>query len=382
MAFSIIGFVACNEEDVKPNSSENASITSRNDQDLTDEQVIQAHVQDIMDFYDQINEWRETPQGSNMDKLEAIEKTEIAANILLGNPTTVYEEYEESHETLTLPAGDSWTPAQTVSFFESISDFLEDNINPVAGDELVALSISDPGSNNEVALFALVGNQPMNPSDVGTLSCMDENCDERWAEAPRGFTNPTDCDGAANDIIGAEANRSIGVYNAINAGPGSGGNTLAVRKIVTRIVIGDHTLFGAAYPQGSDYPRVYTIRTFDTPLQDEHYNDVGLFGEDPDLNCLTTSDLIQFSFGNLVLAENGRSFVPPYRIGFRNFDRDLLCTGVGSIAADAGAPGEPGIQAKYQSHPTRHYWGRIADVIEIDDDDDLEDDGSGDVARI
>lgn len=357
-AFALILALGCQKDspvvEIVPSPSKSI-VVDRGEEEAA---AIEAHVKGISSFRDQVHEWRKNPRGSDMSALDVVEKTEIAFNMFLGQPTTAFEAYEWIEEDIVVDASEVWSPATVVTFFDAVKELVYGNVDRESR-TIFIISLGDPvrsdvGSSVRVNLH--VGINPL--SEVGRYAFHEGT---RWGLAPIGFTNPTPCGGAANTDIGAAANQQIGVYNAVNAGPGSGGNVPLPGKIVSRIVFGDHSLFGFTFPQGTNYPQVYNIATWGTPLQAFHYNDISVPVGNPDWNCLTNVELIGFGFGNLALADNGAQFVPPVLLGAFSIPRILVCTGVGAFAGFAQTPGVPPISVKFQDHATRHYFGLVSE---------------------
>jgi hypothetical protein len=320
----------------------------------------------VESFRQQVHAWRSNPEGEGLPALTVVEKTEIAFNYYQGNPTVPFEAYEDSEQPLTVSADATWTPAQVVAFYDGVKSLLQQALSGSGNRQLNIIALTNPVTTDAETKVWVILQVGINPMENYVPEAVFEGLPEiRWAKAPRGFTDPTPCSGAANDIIGAEANQQIAVFQPINAGPGSGGNTPLPGRIVSRISFGEHNLFGFAFPQGTPYPREYTVATWGTDLQLKHYNSIGLNGNNPDKNCLSVSEMIQLTFGNLDLAEDGRQRLTPSPPGPFYNRRRVVCTAVGSFAGDAGIPveGADEIPIKYQEHATRHYFGVVIRFI-------------------
>lgn len=322
--------------------------------------IVQAHLQSVENFRQQVHAWRSSPSGEGLPALEVVEKTEIAFNYYQGNPTVPFEAYEDIELPIPVSANTTWTPAQIVAFYDEVKARVQQVLSGEGNRQLNIIALTNPVTTDTgTVVWAImqVGIQPLTNYVPGAM--LEGLPEIRWAPEPFGFTNPTPCSGAANRIIGAEANRRIAVFQPINAGPGSGGNTPLPGRIVSRISFGEHNLFGFAFPQGTPFPREYTVATWGTDLQLKHYNSIGFNGNVPDKNCLSVPEMIQLTFGNLDLAEDGQKRLTPLPPGPFYSRRRVVCTGVGAFAGQANTPGTNEIQINYQEHATRHYFGVV-----------------------
>lgn len=373
----VIGFTSCQKELQISDDQNSLNLSSRSSDtnELSEAEIesLKNHVFEIKNFREKIHLMKESSSNENMDALNVIEKTEIAFNLYLGKPTTVFSEYHSINKSIKVSANTIWEVNEIVKFYEDVKEFVVETINNQES-FLHIMSLTNPIETEDgliVEAFISVGKNPIN--EVNEFAFHDGT---RWTNAPRGFTNPTPCGGAANFDIGAAANQQIGIYQPINAGPGSGGNTPLSGKIVSRIVYGDHSYVVSNFPQGTPFPKVYDIVTRGTGLSSLHYNSEAVAPNVPDWNCLSNIELINLTFGNLQLATNGLQFVPPVQIGSFSFPRRLVCTAVGSLAADAGIPAAPPINEipiKFQDHPTRHYFGRVVNKVVFEETEQLPD---------
>jgi hypothetical protein len=296
--------------------------------------------------------------GASMPAAEAIEKTEIAFNLYQGNPTGMFAFYESVEQDLPVSASEHWTPAQVVAFYDAVKALAIQALAGSTNRRLHVLSLSNPqereGGTTVVRLMLQVGVNPIEEPDNSALQ------NTRWAAAPKGYTHPTPCHGAADDVIGARANQRIGFYLGINAGPGTG-NTPLPGKVISRIVYGVHQLFNTPYNPPLPFPKVYDISTFGTPLQSKHYNSIAYGGANPSWNCLSDSEINSLISANHIdLANNGKQYVPPVKIVFPPhgpffFERKLVCT---RVRSDNDEKLDHGL--KYQEHITEHYFGLVA----------------------
>ncbi|MCS6930212.1 MAG: hypothetical protein NZM43_12055 [Saprospiraceae bacterium] len=306
--------------------------------------AVLAHLDGIDSFRQQVHAWRSNPSGEGLPALEVVEKTEIAFNYYQGNPTVPFESYEDIEQRLPVSANATWTPAQVVAFYDGVKSLLQQALAGSGVRKLNVLALTNPvvtDTGTAVWVIMQVGINPMSNYVPGAV--FEGLEDVRWAPATEGFTQPTSCSGAANVLIGSEVNRRLAVFQPINAGPGSGGNMPLPGRIVTRISFGEHNVLGFEFPQGTDYPREYTVATWNTLLQNLHYNSIGFGGNNPPKNCLLPSELEFFTNGNLELANDGRQRLQPDPPGPFYNRRRVVCTGVGAFWAGASTPGNPSI---------------------------------------
>lgn len=341
--------------------------SSDGDSNLSEDEMtaIRSHVAEIKTFRDQVKSWSANGANESMPSIDAIEKTEIAFNLFLGRPNTVFSHYHQIEKAIKVSDNDEWSAQEIVQFYEEVKELVVRSVNNVDNFlHIISISNAIDGDNGKVVgVFLSVGEAP-----VDVVEAYQFHDGTRWTFADRGFTDPTPCGGAANFDIGAAANQQIGIYQPINAGPGSGGNTPLPGNVVSRIVYGDHSYVLSNFPQGTPFPRVYDITTRGTALSALHYNSEALPPTVPPFNCLTNVQLINFTFGNLQLANNGSQFVPPAQVGPFSFPRSLLCTAVGSLAINAGIPaGDVDQPILVQDHPTRHYFGVVFNFIIFDE---------------
>ncbi len=358
---AVLGLNACHKDPTPQTGNTTAtSIALRSEgSGYTPEQqaALQAHLEAIANFRTQVHAWRNEPTGDPMPAAEVIEKTEIAFNLYQGNPTVPFESYESIEQDLPVSANETWTPAQIVDFYDAVKAIAVQALSSSTHRHLHVLVLSNPeeqeGGTTVVRLMLQVGINPLEEPDNAPLQTT------RWAKAPKGYTHPTPCDGAADNVIGARVNQLIGFYLPINEGPETG-NTPLPGRVVSRIVYGVHQLFNTPYNPPLPFPKVYDISTFGTNLQNKHYNSIAYGGHNPTWNCLTGDEINQLITANRIdLANNGKQYVPPVKIVFPNigplfFERKLVCT---RVRADNDAKSEHGLI--YQEHITKHYFGLV-----------------------
>jgi hypothetical protein len=360
-----IGFVACNKDSTSPQYPQAALLaaTGRSEEPTPytaeEQAALNEHIEMIQAFKNDVIGWRTNPSGAILPAEEVIEKTEIVFNLNLGKPYVPFQTYKTSEYSVTVSSDVNWNTQTIVAFYGSIKTFMADAL---AGEtnSLVTLSIESPNADHEVKVTIISGDTEINPSEIDHL---DSESDIRWTNAPFGYTDPTPCGGSANDQIAGLANRLFAVYTGTNSGPVNTGNTPVPGKIVSRIVFGDHNLFGAQYPQSGGLQRVYSIATYGTPLESAHYNSVAFSA--PPWNCLLFSSVRDFgTIGNPLLAANGRQYVPKVIYGPKNlgFNRRVVCTvalaNIGQTVLVGGS-----VNILFQEHATRHFFGVVDYVV-------------------
>ncbi len=363
---AFLGITACNKEadPISPDvvTSTERSVNSREGGFTREEKAaIEQHLQRIEGFRNLVGSWRTNGTTATMPAQEAVEKTEIAFNYNLGDVTSIFQSYETVETKIMVSATSStWSGSNVVGFFDAVKGQVKAQLDAGPNRTLRLLSLGTPtlvGSEYQVEILIMTGinkltSLPTAPPD-----------DTRWTLAPLGFTPITTCAGSANSIIGAFANGEIGVYQPINAGPGSGGNTPLPGKVVSNIMRGEHNLFGATFPSGTNYPLAYpSVATYQTGKQAWHYNDVAIAPNIPTFNCLSPTQLFNYYKGNIKLGQSMLSVVPKVQLGFFQIPRVLVATAVGAFVGQANLPSSP-IIANYQEHPTRHFYGLVYSVL-------------------
>jgi hypothetical protein len=360
----VLGLNACHKDPTLQGSSPaTAAVAFRSEGDgYTPEQeaALQAHLEAIANFRTQVHAWRDEPTGDPMPAAEAIEKTEIAFNLYQGNPTGMFAFYESVEQDLPVSASEHWTPAQVVAFYDAVKALAIQALAGSTNRRLHVLSLSNPqereGGTTVVRLMLQVGVNPIEEPDNSALQ------NTRWAAAPKGYTHPTPCDGAADDEVGRLANILIGVYGAQNAPPG----TPLPGRAVSRIVWGAHKLFSTPYNPPLPFPKVYQVSTYGTALQSRHYNSIEEGGGNPPWNCLSNIDIIRFVNDNIFLGNKARLEQPGVlmvKINGVSFERKLVCTRV--VGAWGSENRDNNETLKYQEHITEHYFGVLAFIESI-----------------
>jgi len=170
--------------------------------------AVKARVEEIIAFRDAVHQWRVNPAGNSMSALDAIEKTEIAFNLFLGQPTKAFESYEWIEQDIAVGASANWSPTAIATFFDAVKALVSEKLN--GGNRAVfIISLGNPSVSDVVSKVRVNLHMGINPLDKVEPYAFHDGT--RWGKAPIGFTDPTPCGGAANTDIGAAANQQIGV---------------------------------------------------------------------------------------------------------------------------------------------------------------------------
>ncbi len=323
---------------------------------------VEAHVQALADFRNQVIAWRNEPVGNSMAAEEVIGKTEMVFNLYQSHPAMGFEEYESYEHEIPVSSNAEWTPSQVVAFYDNVKSLAIQAVGSGANRKMHFLSLSNRYENEGNTVVRALIHVGVNP--IEELEELSEDL-VRWAAAPKGHTPVTPCTGAADDTIGSRVNGFLGVYYAKNSRPGTGNNPLPGR-IVSRIVWGVHKLFPLPYDPPIPYPKMYDISTYNTPLQSWHYNSVTEDGTAPPWNCLDSASINFFFLRNIDMGNSaGLNYVPAIIINGVKTLRNVVCT---RVRGDQG--GWTGSDTKWQEHIVEHYFG-LVQIIVVEDREEI-----------
>lgn len=180
--------------------------SSDGDSNLSEDEMtaIRSHVAEIKTFRDQVKSWSANGANESMPSIDAIEKTEIAFNLFLGRPNTVFSHYHQIEKAIKVSDNDEWSAQEIVQFYEEVKELVVRSVNNVDNFlHIISISNAIDGDNGKVVgVFLSVGEAP-----VDVVEAYQFHDGTRWTFADRGFTDPTPCGGAANFDIGAAANQ-------------------------------------------------------------------------------------------------------------------------------------------------------------------------------
>jgi hypothetical protein len=367
-AVSLFG-TSCRKEVIAPPAVgySAARLSGVSDRDRGNEETaaIAQHLHEIQSFRTKVAGWRTQTTSETLPAEEVAQKTEVAFNYNLGDPISVFESYATSETKISVAASSGvWSSGTIVAFYDAVKAKVKTELEGGPNRTLRLLSLGIPTQKDggyEVDIFVMTGVNKVDgpPADIthdGT----------RWTGGTFGFIANTPCGASANNDIGAAANNQIGFYQPINAGPGSGGNTQV--RVVSFITQGEHNLFGAGFPSGTNFPTAYPpVSTIGTFKQVLHYNSIAFDPNLPPLNCLSNFQLINYTFGNIQLGSSMLP-VPPLQLGTSVFPRVLVATVVAASADRCRIPSASGdIDINVQEHPTRHFYAVLGRPVVVDD---------------
>lgn len=106
--------------------------------------IVQAHLQSVENFRQQVHAWRSSPSGEGLPALEVVEKTEIAFNYYQGNPTVPFEAYEDIELPIPVSANTTWTPAQIVAFYDEVKARVQQVLSGEGNRQLNIIALTNP----------------------------------------------------------------------------------------------------------------------------------------------------------------------------------------------------------------------------------------------